>query len=78
MPVFFSSLADLSQQSSSLTMGKKFEKLIDVADVVIADAGCFKYILIEVRERTNDVDQTKLVVRGDASCAYHGEISLYI
>ena len=55
-------------------MGKKIEKLSDVADVDIAEAGCFKYVLIEVRERTaTGAGQSKLVVRGDASCAYHGK-----
>ena len=54
-------------------MGKKIEKLSDVADVDIAEAGCFKYILIEVRERgTGTTSQSKMIVRGNASCAYHG------
>jgi hypothetical protein len=56
----------------SFLMGKKIERVTDVGDVDIADAGCFKYILIEVRERGNNAASPKLVVRGDASSAYHG------
>ena len=57
----------------SSSMGKKIEKIADVPDVDIAEAGCFKYILIEVRDRGATYGQSKLVVRGDASCAYHGK-----
>ena len=56
-------------------MGKKIEKVTDVPDVDIAEAGCFKYILIEVRERgATAIGATKLIVRGNASCAYHGNV----
>ncbi len=55
-----------------LSMGKKIGEISDVPDVDIAEAGCFKYILIEVRDRGTTYGQSKLVVRGDASCAYHG------
>ena len=48
------------------------EKIADVPDVDIAEAGCFKYILIEVRDRASTHEQSKHVVRGDASCAFHG------
>lgn len=58
-------------------MGKKIEKIGDVADVDIAEAGCFKYILIEVRER-GTTGQSKFIVRGNASCAYHGKTSTSI
>ena len=54
-------------------MGKKIDDVADVPDVDIAEAGCFKYVLIEVRDRAANYEQTKTVVRGDASCAYHGE-----
>ena len=55
-------------------MVKKIEKIVDVPDVDIAEAGCFKYILIEVRERgASAVGPSKLIVRGNASCAYHGK-----
>lgn len=57
------------------SMGKKIGEISDVPDVDIAEAGCFKYILIEVRDRGTTYGQTKLVVRGDASCAYHGKKS---
>jgi len=56
----------------SSSMGKKIVEISDVPDVDIAEAGCFKYILIEVRDRGTTYGQSKLVVRGDASCAYHG------
>jgi len=55
------------------SMGKKIEAIADIPDVDIAEAGCFKYILIEVRDRGTTYGQSKLVVRGDASCAYHGK-----
>ena len=55
------------------SMGKKIGELSDIADVDIAEAGCFKYILIDVRPRESTYGQSKLVVRGDASCAYHGK-----
>jgi hypothetical protein len=53
------------------SMGK-IEEVSHVPDVDIAEAGCFKYILIEVRDRATTYEQSKVVVRGDASCAYHG------
>ena len=56
-----------------ISMGKKIGELADVPDVDIAEAGCFKYILIEVRDLGATREQSKLVVRGDASCAYHGK-----
>lgn len=55
-----------------LSMSKKISEISDVPDVDIAEAGCFKYILIEVRDLRAAYAQPKLVVRGDASCAYHG------
>ena len=55
------------------SMGKKIGEISAVPDVNIAEAGCFKYILIEVQDRGTTYGQTKLVVRGDASCAYHGK-----
>lgn len=55
------------------SMGKKIGEIGDIPEVDIAEAGCFKYILIEVRDRGTTYGQTKLVVRGDASCAYHGK-----
>ncbi|CAF1518825.1 unnamed protein product [Adineta ricciae] len=55
-------------------MGKKIGELADVPDVDIAEAGCFKYILIEVRDLGATREQSKLVVRGDASCAYHADV----
>jgi 2-phosphoglycerate kinase len=54
------------------SMGKKIGEISDIPDVDIAEAGCFKYILIEVRDRGATLGQSKFVVRGDASCAYHG------
>jgi hypothetical protein len=56
-----------------LSMGKKIGEISAIPDVDIAEAGCFKYILIEVRDRGTTYGQSKFVVRGDASCAYHGE-----
>lgn len=56
-----------------LSMSKKIRELSDVPDVDIGEAGCFKYILINVRERDSTYGQSKLVVRGDAACAYHGK-----
>lgn len=50
----------------------KIEKVTDVPDVDIAEAGCFKYILVEVHDRDKTINQSKLVVRGDASCGFHG------
>jgi hypothetical protein len=54
------------------SMGKKIGEVADVPDVDIAEAGCFKYILIDVRDRDATYGKSKLVVRGDASCSYHG------
>jgi len=54
------------------SMGKKIGEVADVPDVDIGEAGCFKYILIDVRDRDATYGKSKLVVRGDASCAYHG------
>jgi hypothetical protein len=62
----------LHQFWTDSSMGKKIEKISDVADVDIAEAGCFKYILIEVQDLGSNYGQSKLVVRGDASCAFHG------
>ncbi|UJR15466.1 hypothetical protein I4U23_002409 [Adineta vaga] len=56
------------------SMGKKIAEIADIPDVDIAEAGCFKYILIEVRDRGTTYGQSKLVVRGDASCAYHADV----
>jgi hypothetical protein len=56
----------------SSSMGK-IEEISHVPDVDIAEAGCFKYILIEVRNCGTTYSQSKLVVRGDASCADHGK-----
>lgn len=50
----------------------KIEEVAQVPDVDIAEAGCFKYVLIEVRDRAATYGTVKLVVRGDASCTYHG------
>ena len=52
----------------SSPMSKKLATVADVPDVNIAEAGCFKYILV----RVSTDGQSKLVGRGDASCAYHG------
>ncbi len=54
------------------SMGK-IEEISNVPDVDIAEAGCCKYILIEVRDGGTTFSQSKLVVRGDASCADHGK-----
>jgi hypothetical protein len=54
------------------SMGKIGE-ISHVPDVDIAEAGCCKYLLIEVQDRDTTYGPPKLVVRGDASCAYHGE-----
>ena len=58
------------------SMGKKIGEISDIPDVDIAEAGCFKYILIEVRDQGATLGKSKLVVRGDASCAYHGKSSI--
>jgi hypothetical protein len=54
------------------SMGK-IEELSRVPDVDIAEAGCCKYILIEIRDEETTCGQSKLVVRGDASCVDHGK-----
>jgi hypothetical protein len=51
----------------------KIEDISNVPDVDIAEAGCCKYILIELRDYSTTYGQSKLVVCGDASCAYHGK-----
>lgn len=55
------------------SMGK-IEEISQVPEVDIAEAGCCKYVLIEVRDGGTTYNQAKLVVRGDASCADHGKI----
>jgi hypothetical protein len=57
---------------SNASMGKITE-VGHVPDIDIAEAGAFKYVLIEVRSRGPNYGHPKLVVRGDASCAYHGK-----
>ncbi|CAF3441344.1 unnamed protein product [Rotaria socialis] len=57
-----------------LSMSKKFREISDVPDVDIGEAGCFKYILIEVRDRGTTFNQSKLVVRGDAACGFHADV----
>ena len=54
------------------SMGK-IEELTRVPDVDIVEAGCCKYILVEVRDGGTTYGQAKLVVRGDASCIDHGK-----
>jgi hypothetical protein len=51
----------------------KIGEISEVPDVDIAEAGCCKYLLIEVQDRDINYGPPKLVVRGDASCAYHGK-----
>ena len=53
------------------SMGK-IDGVAHVPDVDIAEAGCCKYILIEIQEDGTTYNQAKLVVRGDAACADHG------
>lgn len=57
---------------SNASMGKIAE-VGHVPDIDIAEAGAFKYVLIEVRNRGANYARPKLVVRGDASCTYHGK-----
>lgn len=57
------------------SMGK-INNISHVPDVDIAEAGTCKYLLIEVRDHGTTFGQSKLVVRGDASCAYHGRIKI--
>ncbi|CAF1197018.1 unnamed protein product [Rotaria sp. Silwood1] len=57
-----------------LSMSKKIREISDVPDVDIGEAGCFKYILIEVRDRGTTYGKSKFVVRGDAACAYHADV----
>ncbi len=54
------------------SMGK-IEGIAHVPDVDIVEAGCCKYVLIEVQNTGTTYSQSKLVVRGDASCADHGK-----
>jgi hypothetical protein len=54
------------------SMGK-IEEISHVPDVDIAEAGCCKYILVEIRDGATTYSKSKLVVRGDASCANHGK-----
>ena len=51
----------------------KIAEVGHVPDIDIAEAGAFKYVLIEVRNRGANYAHPKLVVRGDASCTYHGK-----
>ena len=51
----------------------KIDEVSQVADVDIGEAGCFKYVLIEVRNRNPMYERSKLIVRGDASCTYHSK-----
>jgi hypothetical protein len=52
----------------------KITNMKRIVDVDIGEAGCFKYVLIEVRNRDVTRRQSKLIVRGDASCTCHGRI----
>ncbi|CAF1248434.1 unnamed protein product [Adineta ricciae] len=57
--------------------GSSFDKIDEISrvpDVDIVDAGCCKYLLIEVNNCGTAYGQSKLVVRGDASCTYHADI----
>jgi hypothetical protein len=54
------------------SMGK-IEELSRVPDVDIVEAGCCKYILIEIQDSGTTYGQSKFVVRGDASCVDHGK-----
>lgn len=55
------------------SMGK-INDLSQIPDVDIAEAGCCKYILVEIHDGTTTTyTQSKLVVRGDASSADHGK-----
>lgn len=51
----------------------KIDDVSGLADVDIGEAGCFKYVLVEVRDRNPMYERAKLVVRGDASCTYHSK-----
>ncbi|UJR31350.1 hypothetical protein I4U23_018846 [Adineta vaga] len=55
------------------SMGK-IDEISRVSNVDIAEAGCCKYLLIEVSGCGSTYGQSKLVVRGDASCAYYADI----
>ncbi|CAF2053748.1 unnamed protein product [Rotaria magnacalcarata] len=57
----------------SQSMGK-IENITQIPDVDIAEAGVCKYLLIEARDHGTTYGQSKLVVRGDASCAYHADV----
>lgn len=54
------------------SMGK-INELSQVPDVDIAEAGCCKYVLVEIRDGGTTYTQSKLVIRGDASSADHGK-----
>lgn len=49
----------------------KINELNQIAEVEIAEAGCCKYILIEVQDEGITFDQSKFIVRADASCVDH-------
>jgi len=49
----------------------KIDELNHVAEVEIAEAGCCKYILIEVQSQGATYDQSIFIVRADASCVDH-------
>lgn len=51
----------------------KIDDVCKLIDVDIGEAGCFKYVLVEVRNRNPMYERTKFVVRGDASCTYHSK-----
>lgn len=51
----------------------KIGQLDEVLDVDIAEAGCFKYVLIEVRYHNPIYERSKWVVRGDASSTDHSK-----
>ncbi|CAF1092041.1 unnamed protein product [Rotaria sordida] len=58
---------------TNTSMGK-IDNISHVPDVNIAEAGCCKYLLIEVRDSGATYGQSKFVVRGDASCAHHADV----
>ncbi|CAF0999703.1 unnamed protein product [Didymodactylos carnosus] len=55
------------------TMGKT-DKIEDIPEVEIADAGKFKYILIEAKDKDPTFQRPKFLVRGDAESPYHADI----
>ena len=65
-----------SSSSFRLTIYASMGKIDDIShipDVDLAEAGCCKYLLIEVQDHGKTYSQSKFIVHGDAYCVDHGK-----